>query len=456
VLRDQLTPSAPAIGRDVNRNAHTPTHLPVLAAMNVTNAQPGPAAAGHAARSLHDGDSKLEAPRPDIDAAAIERVVQLAVANVEAGGRPFACVIASTATGVVLAEAANQVAQSGDPTAHAEILAIRAASAILRARGAPVDGKNGGAGEDYRGYTFYILTDPCAMCCAAMYYTGCDGVVYATTRGEYARHYRDDRRHFKMESFYAEIAKPHAEKTLPVRQVAHPAALAVYKRWEEANAPGSGAPPAHIAPAGRPVGASGNAAGSGCCPFSHAAAAAPAAAKPAASTALGGPTGAAALPATPAALQPGAQPPATVLAGGHAGAGMTSRGATPLPTLLSAGDIDARRPEVLVDGKPVPAWGRPEELAPILAAPHVDFARLLEVVSIRGDTVQAYYAALTDVHLTMRDAYAKMIHAVGRNIYPLIVASDYEPGFAGVGSTFTLFLADGTSKRIAVSSMGGG
>ena len=49
----------------------------------------------------------------------------------------------------------------------------------------------------------------------------------------------------------------------------------------------------------------------------------------------------------------------------------------------------------------------------------------------------------------MRTEYKGFIHNVGRNIYPLIIASDFEPGFEGVGSSFTLFLRDGTQHKIA-------
>ena len=51
----------------------------------------------------------------------------------------------------------------------------------------------------------------------------------------------------------------------------------------------------------------------------------------------------------------------------------------------------------------------------------------------------------------MRTEYKGFIHNVGRNIYPLIIASDFEPGFEGVGSSFTLFLRDGTQHKIPLS-----
>ena len=105
------------------------------------------------------------------DRVLIERVIHLAQLNVRQGGRPFACVIAESETGVIFAEATNAVAQTGDPTAHAEMLAIRQASQKLRTANQPVDGTNGTAGEDMAGYTFYILTVPCTMCMTAMEYS---------------------------------------------------------------------------------------------------------------------------------------------------------------------------------------------------------------------------------------------------------------------------------------------
>jgi guanine deaminase len=83
----------------------------------------------------------------------IRRTIDLAMSNVADGGRPFACVIAKD--GRILAEGVNRVAQTHDPTAHAEIVAIRQAAAKLQS-------------EDFAGCEFYILAHPCPMCLAAM------------------------------------------------------------------------------------------------------------------------------------------------------------------------------------------------------------------------------------------------------------------------------------------------
>ncbi|WP_437229493.1 nucleoside deaminase [Planctomicrobium sp. SH661] len=150
----------------------------------------------------------------------IQRTIQLAEENVKAGGRPFACIIAKD--GEPFVEAVNLVAQTHDPTAHAEICAIRAASAKLQS-------------ENFGGYEFYILAHPCPMCLAAMYYCSPDRVVFITKREDYAHHYVDDRKYFTLANFYNEIAKPWEERTMPMVYEPRSSAIEVYKLWEKLN-----------------------------------------------------------------------------------------------------------------------------------------------------------------------------------------------------------------------------
>lgn len=150
----------------------------------------------------------------------IERTIELARANVEQGGRPFACLIVKE--GKILAEATNQVAQSHDPTAHAEILAIREATRRI-------------GSEHLLGCTFFILAHPCPMCLAAMYYCSPDKVVFITTREEYSHYYVDDRKYFTLANFYEEIAKPWQQRSMPMEYHPHPEGIEVYKRWKELN-----------------------------------------------------------------------------------------------------------------------------------------------------------------------------------------------------------------------------
>ncbi|ORB51480.1 tRNA-specific adenosine deaminase [Mycobacteroides saopaulense] len=149
-----------------------------------------------------------------------QRTIDLARRNVDEGGRPFATVIVKD--GEVLAESANKVAQTSDPTAHAEILAIRDACTRLGT-------------EHLIGTTIYILALPCPMCLGALYYCSPDEVVFLTTREAYEPHYVDDRKYFELNTFYGEFAKPWDQRRLPLRHESRDDAVAVYRRWRERN-----------------------------------------------------------------------------------------------------------------------------------------------------------------------------------------------------------------------------
>lgn len=150
----------------------------------------------------------------------IKKTIELAKKNVEQGGRPFACLIVKD--GKILAEACNQVKQTHDPTAHAEILAIRQATQILQT-------------EHLYGCEFFILAHPCPMCLAAMYYCSPDKVTFITTREEYSQYYIDDRKYFKLANFYEEINKPWQQRSMPMVYHPHPDGLRVYQLWEKLN-----------------------------------------------------------------------------------------------------------------------------------------------------------------------------------------------------------------------------
>ena len=150
----------------------------------------------------------------------VQRTIELARMNVEAGGRPFSCVIVKE--GVMLAEGVNLVAQTHDPTAHAEICAIREATAKLQT-------------EHLIGCEFYILAHPCPMCLAAMYYCSPDRVFFLTRREEYAAFYQDDRKYISFASFYNEFGLPWNQRRLPMVHQPHSQGVNVYRRWKELN-----------------------------------------------------------------------------------------------------------------------------------------------------------------------------------------------------------------------------
>lgn len=149
-----------------------------------------------------------------------QHTIDIARRNVTEGGRPFATVIVKD--GEILAESPNLVAQNHDPTAHAEILAIRKACTKLGT-------------EHLTGATIYVLAQPCPMCLGSLYYCSPDEVVFLTTRDAYEPHYVDDRKYFELNTFYDEFAKPWNERRLPMRHEPRDSAVDVYKLWQERN-----------------------------------------------------------------------------------------------------------------------------------------------------------------------------------------------------------------------------
>ena len=149
-----------------------------------------------------------------------KHTIDLALRNVEDGGRPFACVIVRG--GDIIAESPNLVVQTNDPTAHAEVVAIREACTKL---GTP----------DLEGCEIYVLAHPCPMCLGALYYCSPDRVIFITTRDEYAQYYKDDKKYFELETFYEEFSKSWQERRLPMDHQPDEEGLKVYERWRQLN-----------------------------------------------------------------------------------------------------------------------------------------------------------------------------------------------------------------------------
>jgi guanine deaminase len=99
----------------------------------------------------------------------MKNVIELAVKNVIAGGGPFAAVVVRN--GATLAVGTNRVTSSNDPTAHAEIVAIRNACLAL-------------AHFELRGCEVYCSCEPCPMCLGALYWARPDRVCYAALAAE--------------------------------------------------------------------------------------------------------------------------------------------------------------------------------------------------------------------------------------------------------------------------------
>jgi guanine deaminase len=143
------------------------------------------------------------------------RFLELAVQEAERGvhegrGGPFGAVVVRD--GDVLAMACNQVLELGDPTAHAEIQAIRAACRAL---------------GDFQlaGCELFASCEPCPMCLGALYWARPRAVVFAATRADAAAAGFDDA------FIFEELERPPAERELPMRHVAVPSARAPFEAW---------------------------------------------------------------------------------------------------------------------------------------------------------------------------------------------------------------------------------
>ncbi len=148
-----------------------------------------------------------------MDNLFMARAIQLAVENVRsASGGPFGAVIVRD--GGIVAEGANQVTSSNDPTAHAEVLAIRAACAKLKA-------------FELHDCDIYTSCEPCPMCLGAIYWARLSRIYFASAAVDASKAGFDD------SLIYREIAQPHAQRAIPMIQLMREESLAAFRAWEE-------------------------------------------------------------------------------------------------------------------------------------------------------------------------------------------------------------------------------
>ena len=141
----------------------------------------------------------------------MQEAIRLSVINVEEGkGGPFGAVVVKD--GHIIARGVNCVTQQNDPTAHAEVVAIRAACKVL-------------GSFQLSGCDIYASCEPCPMCLAAIYWARPDKLYYANNKEDAASINFDD------QFIYEEIAKPIAERKLFTRQVLRDEALCAFDKW---------------------------------------------------------------------------------------------------------------------------------------------------------------------------------------------------------------------------------
>jgi tRNA(Arg) A34 adenosine deaminase TadA len=140
------------------------------------------------------------------------RAIELAIKNVRAGrGGPFAAIVVRR--GQIVAEGTNLVTSTNDPTAHAEMVAIRKACRKL-------------GSFQLTDCEIYATCEPCPMCMGAIYWARPARVWFAATRADAARAGFDDAH------IYQQLRLPHRRRGLPIQHLMRSEALAAFQEWQ--------------------------------------------------------------------------------------------------------------------------------------------------------------------------------------------------------------------------------
>lgn len=143
----------------------------------------------------------------------MQEAIRLSIDNVEEHkGGPFGAVIVKD--GKIIARGVNQVTVINDPTAHAEVMAIREACKTINS-------------FELTGCEIYASCEPCPMCLGAIYWARIDTLYFANTKQDAAAINFDD------QFIYEEIEKPIEKRQLFTRQLLRDEALVAFKKWAE-------------------------------------------------------------------------------------------------------------------------------------------------------------------------------------------------------------------------------
>lgn len=145
----------------------------------------------------------------------MRRAIALAEKNVtDNGGGPFGAVVVHD--GRIIGEGTNQVTGTHDPTAHAEVVAIRAACSEL---------------SDFSlvGAEIYASCEPCPMCLSAIYWARIDRIFFGNTKTDAAAIGFDD------DHIYREIPLPISERAIPTERLLADEAIAAFNAWENSD-----------------------------------------------------------------------------------------------------------------------------------------------------------------------------------------------------------------------------
>ena len=142
----------------------------------------------------------------------MQRAIELSVENVNKGGGPFGSVIVKD--NKIIAEGSNKVTPTNDPTAHAEIVAIREACKKLN-------------NFNLNGCELYSTCEPCPMCLSAIYWARIGKIYYANTRKDAQKIDFDD------SLIYSEFQKNIDKRKIPMIQIMRNEALKAFELWDK-------------------------------------------------------------------------------------------------------------------------------------------------------------------------------------------------------------------------------
>ncbi len=144
----------------------------------------------------------------------IKEAIRLSIESVKMGGGPFGAVIAKNDK--IIATGMNAVTLNNDPTAHAEIQAIRQACKKLKR-------------INLSDYTIYSSCEPCPMCLGAIYWAHLDKIYYSNSRAD-AKEIG-----FADNLIYSEFNLPTSQRTIPLIQINIKEAKEAFRLWEKAD-----------------------------------------------------------------------------------------------------------------------------------------------------------------------------------------------------------------------------
>jgi len=142
----------------------------------------------------------------------MKRAIELSIESINSGGGPFGSVIVKD--NKIISEGMNRVTVNNDPTAHGEIVAIRAATKVLN-------------DFNLKGCELYTSTEPCPMCYSAIFWSRIDKIYYANTKEDARRVDFDD------SLIYSELQQSINKRKIPMIQLMRKEALVAFELWDK-------------------------------------------------------------------------------------------------------------------------------------------------------------------------------------------------------------------------------